>query len=427
MPVRGATLALAPWHVRLTKMLHALQALVLICLSACGSTSRVAPVPDPARTVVLVSLDGFRWDYLDRPEAMRLRELAARGVRAERLVPSFPSKTFPNHYTLVTGLYPENHGIAANVMLDPALGRFQTGNDPAVRDARWFGGEPIWVTAEKQGVRTATYFWPGSEAPIGGVRPHWYYLFDPGTARDTRVRRVLEWLAMPDSSRPRLIAVYFSEVDTDGHRFGPDSPEVNAAIAHVDSAVGAIVNGIARQAKTSHVNVIVVADHGMAAVTADRVIALDDYVSLDSLDVGDWNPVATIIPKPGREAYVYRQLRGANAHLQVYRKGELPPHLHYNTGARVTPIVAIADEGWSIGTRATLAKMERGRITGAHGYDNTLPSMGALFVAAGPSFRRGVTVPAFSNVHIYPLLAQLLQVKPAVTNGSLDSVRTLLR
>jgi predicted AlkP superfamily pyrophosphatase or phosphodiesterase len=427
MPVRGDTLSFAPWHVRLSKTLYALQALVLVCQSGCGSSARTAPVPDPARTVVLISLDGFRWDYLDRPEAVRLRELAARGVRAERLVPSFPSKTFPNHYTLVTGLHPENHGIAANVMLDPVLGRFQTGNDPAVRDARWFGGEPIWVTAEKQGVRTAAYFWPGSEAPVGGLFPHWYYRFDAGTARDTRVRRVLEWLAMPDSSRPRLIAVYFSEVDTDGHRFGPDSPEVNAAIARVDSVVGAIIDGIAQQGRTSQVNVMVVADHGMTAVTAERVVALDDYVSLDSLDVGDWNPVATIIPKPGRETYVYRALRGAHAHLQVYRKGELPPHLHYNTGARVTPIVAIADEGWSIGTRATLAKMERGRITGAHGYDNTLPSMGALFVAAGPSFRRGVTVPAFSNVHIYPLLAQLLQVKPAVTDGSLDSVRTLLR
>jgi len=399
----------------------------LLGLTACSGAPRTPLVPVAGQTVVLISLDGFRWDYLDRPEAARLRELAARGVRAERLVPSFPSKTFPNHYTLVTGLYPEHHGIAANVMLDSTLGRFQTGNHPAVRDARWFGGEPIWVTAEKQGVRTAAYFWPGSEAPIGGIYPHWYYRFDAITARDTRVRRVLEWLAMPDSSRPRLVAVYFSDVDTDGHAHGPDSPEVNAAIARVDSAVGAIIDGIAQQGKTSHVNVVVVADHGMAAVSADRVIALDDYVAMDSLDVADWTPVATIIPKRGREAYVYQALRGANAHLQVYRKGDLPAHLHYNTGARVTPIVAIADEGWSIGTRAMLATMERGRIIGAHGYDNTLPSMGALFVAAGPSFRRGVTVPAFTNVHVYPLLAQLLQVRPAVTDGSLDSVRALLR
>ena len=177
--------------------------------------------------MVLISLDGFRWDYLQRPEARRLRELAARGVRAERLVPSFPSKTFPNHLTLVTGLYPEHHGIAANVMRDPVLGRFATGNDPAVRDARWYRGEPIWVTAEKQGVRSAAYFWPGSEAAIGGVRRTWCYPFDVTTSRATRVSRVLEWLAMPDSAAPRLIAVYFSDVDTEGHNFGPASPEAS--------------------------------------------------------------------------------------------------------------------------------------------------------------------------------------------------------
>ncbi|MES3033725.1 MAG: ectonucleotide pyrophosphatase/phosphodiesterase [Gemmatimonadota bacterium] len=384
-------------------------------------------MPAAPPKVVLIALDGFRWDYLDRAPAVRLRELASRGVRAERMLPSFPSKTFPNHYTLVTGLYPEHHGIAANVMLDAQLGRFQTGNNPAVRDARWFAGEPIWVTAERQGVRTATYFWPGSEAPIGDVRPHWFYAFDATTPRDTRVRRVLEWLAMPDSAAPRLVAVYFSDVDTDGHNFGPDSPEVDAAIARVDSAVGAIIDGIARQGATERVNVMVVADHGMTEVSPSRAIALDDYVSLDSLDVGDWDPVATIIPKPGREAYVYDALHKAHPHLSVYRKGELPARLHYNSGARVTPVVAIADEGWSIGTRASLARVPAGKVGGAHGYDNALPSMGALFVAAGPSFRRGLTVPPFTNVHVYPLLAALLQLRPAESDGSLDSVRTMLR
>jgi predicted AlkP superfamily pyrophosphatase or phosphodiesterase len=394
-----------------------------------------APAPDPVadRTagaphrVVLISLDGFRWDYLQRPAARRLRELASRGVRAERLVPSFPSKTFPNHYTLVTGLYPENHGIAANVMRDSALGRFATGNNPAVRDPRWFRGEPIWVTAEKQGVRTAAYFWPGSEAAIDGVHPHWFYPFDVTTSRAARVTRVLDWLAMPDSTAPRLIAVYFSEVDTDGHNYGPDSPQTDSAIAQVDSAVGAIVDGIASLGASDGVDVIVVSDHGMTAVSSERTIALDEYVSMDSLDVGDWNPIATIIPKPGHADYVFRSLEHANPHLHVYRKGELPARLHYNSGDRVTPIVAIADEGWSVGTRAELAKMKSGQVTGAHGYDNALASMGATFVAAGPDIRRDVVVPAFSNVHVYSLLAELLHVVPAPTDGSADSVRAILR
>jgi predicted AlkP superfamily pyrophosphatase or phosphodiesterase len=175
------------------------------------------------------------------------------------------------------------------------------------------------------------------------------------------------------------------------------------------------------------VNVIVVADHGMSETSPARTIALDDFVSMDSLDVGDWNPVATLIPKPQRDDYVYRALHNAHPHLQVYRKGELPAHLHYNSGARVTPIVAIADDGWSIGTRSELAKMPRDHATGAHGYDGTLPSMGALFVAAGPAFRRGVTIAPFTNVHVYPLLAELLRLKPAKTDGSLDSVRVMLR
>ncbi len=391
------------------------------------SIPREARVTAAANRIVLISLDGFRWDYLQRPEARRLRELAAHGVRAERLVSSFPTKTFPNHYTLVTGLYPEHHGIAANVMRDSVLGRFATGSDPAVRDARWFLGEPIWVTAETQGVRTATYFWPGSEAAIAGVRPHWYYKFDAITSRADRVDQILGWLSMPDSTAPQLIAAYFSDVDTDGHNFGPDSPQTDSAIAHVDSVVGAIIDGIVQLGESDRVDIIVVSDHGMAATAANRTIALDDFVSMDSLDIGDFNPIATLIPKPGRDEYVYDALRNANPHMRVFRKGDLPERLHYNSGPRVTPIVAIADEGWSIGTHATLASMQPDHTYGAHGYDNQTLSMGALFVAAGPDFRRGATVPPFANVHVYALLAQLLQLRPAVTDGSLDSVTALLR
>jgi predicted AlkP superfamily pyrophosphatase or phosphodiesterase len=380
-----------------------------------------------AHRVVLISLDGFRWDYLQRPAARRLRQLASHGAHAERLIPSFPTKTFPNHYTLVTGLYPEHHGIAANVMRDAVLGRFATGNDPAVRDARWFGGEPIWVTAETQGMRSAAYFWPGSEAAIGGVRPHWYFPFNVQTSRADRVEQILGWLTMPDSTAPHLIAAYFSDVDTEGHEYGPDSPQTDSAIAHVDSVVGAIVDGIVQLGDVDRVDIIVVSDHGMAEISSQRTIALDDYVSLDSFDVGDWSPVATLIPKPGRDAYVFNALAGANPHLQVFRKGDLPARLHYNTGARVTPIVAIADEGWSIGTHETLMRLKPDRAYGAHGYDNQLLSMGALFIAAGPDFRSGLTVPPFSNVHLYALLAHVLHLHPAVTDGSLDSVSALLR
>jgi predicted AlkP superfamily pyrophosphatase or phosphodiesterase len=390
----------------------------LALLAGCR-TSRPTPASQ-SRTVVLISLDGFRWDYIQRPEAARLRALAAQGTRAERLIPAFPTKTFPNHYTLVTGLYPEAHGIVANAMRDSALGRFSIGRNPSARDGRWYRGEPIWVTAEKQGVRTATYFWPGSEAEIGGVRPSAYRAFDDTTSRATRVRQVLDWLSLPSADAPRFIAVYFADVDTDGHDFGPSAPQTSAAIARVDSAVGAIMDGIAQLRKP--VDVVVASDHGMTEISPNRFIALDELVSMDSLDVIDWSPNASIVPKPGREAYVMRTLTNAHPHLRVYRKADMPAHLHYGRGDRITPIIAMADLGWSIGTRSEGPPSSRG----AHGYDNREPDMAGLFIAAGPGLARGKVVPAFGSVHVYSLLAHLLSLRPSVQDGSIDSVRAVL-
>ena len=396
-------------------------------VAGCIPHSATDPVPAAKQSVVLISLDGFRWDYLDRPGAVHLRALAAAGVRAERMVPAFPSKTFPNHYSIVTGLYPEHHGIVANSMQDSVLGHFAIGDNPATQDGRWWFGEPIWVTAEKQGVRSASYFWPGSEAPIEGVRPTWYKKYDGKVPRADRVRDVLDWLALPADSAPRMITAYFSDADDAGHSYGPLSAQVDSAIVRVDSAVGAIVDGIAKMGLTGKVNVIVVADHGMTEISGARSIFLDDYLSLDSLEVIDWTPVAAIAPKQGRDNYVYAKLHGANSHLAVYRKADVPARFHFNEGSRITAIVAIADEGWTITTHQRASRAPRGGSGGTHGYDNQLPSMGALFVAEGPAFKRGLRVPPFQNIHVYALLAQLLHLQPAHTDGSLDSVRVMLR
>jgi predicted AlkP superfamily pyrophosphatase or phosphodiesterase len=413
--------------MRSRKTVVALAAVAAFTLACASRGPRAASAPATKQRVVMISLDGFRADYMDRPAAKRLREIAANGVRARQMTPAFPSKTFPNHYSIVTGLFPEHHGIVANTMQDAVLGRFAIGDDPAVRDGRWWFGEPIWVTAEKQGMRTASYFWAGSEAPIGGVRPTWYKKYDGKVPRAARVNGVLDWLAMKSDSAPGLITAYFSDADDAGHAHGPASIEVDSAIAKVDSAVGAIVDGIARLGLTDRVNVIVVSDHGMAAIKGDRQIFLDDYVSLDSLDVVDWTPVAAIAPKPGKERYVYEKLHGAHPHLAIYRKADVPPRFHFDSGSRITPIVGIADEGWSISSRARLARNPDGGNGGAHGYDNRLASMAALFVAQGPGFKRGLLVEPFQNVHVYSLVAQLLGLRPAKTDGSLDSVRALLR
>lgn len=406
----------------------------MVLLTATVAASCRLPVPASratpsahARKVLLVSLDGFRSDYIQRPAAVRLRALAAAGVRAERLVPSFPSKTFPNHYTLVTGLYPEHHGIIANVMFDTTLNqRFAIADTAVTHDPRWWGGEPLWTTVERQGKKAASFFWVGSDIPIGGHQPTWYRTYDARVADSERVQTVLSWLAMPEGRGPSLVLAYFNAADDAGHAHGPSSPQVDTAIAHLDSVVGALVDGLAARGLSNQVDVVIVSDHGMAPIAADRVIYYDDYIDLSTVTLVDQSPVGALVPVAGRGAEVYAKLKGAHPHMQVYWKNETPARLHFRNNTRITPLVTIADEGWTMTTRASVAKngLPHG---GTHGYDNQLPSMGALFVAAGPDFQQGMVVPPFQNVHVYPLLASLLGVKPAPNDGSLDSTRAVLR
>jgi predicted AlkP superfamily pyrophosphatase or phosphodiesterase len=389
--------------------------------------SVVAPGTPVARAVLLVSIDGFRADYIHRPAATRLRALAASGVRAERMVPAFPSKTFPNHYTLITGLYPEHHGIVANSMWDDVIGKKFTIPDTAVtHDARWWGGEPLWVTVENQGKRAASFFWVGSDIRISGRLPSWYRTYDGTVPNAARVQTVLDWLAMPASTGPAFVSAYFSDVDDAGHRYGPDASQVDSAIANVDAMIGALVDGISARGLAGQVDIIVVSDHGMTALSPERVIYLDDYIDLAKVDIVDITPVGSISPKPGYDDEAYVRLKGAHPHMQVYRKGEVPARYHFNTHPRITKLVTIADEGWTMTTHASVARagLPHG---GTHGYDNQLPSMGALFEASGPDFGQGVVVPPFQNIPVYDLLARLLSVKPAPNDGSADSTRALLR
>ena len=371
---------------------------------------------------VLISLDGFRADYLARPGAVTLRALAARGVRAERLVPAFPSKTFPNHYTIVTGLYPEHHGIVANTMRDSTIGTtFTIGDTLIARDPRWWSGEPIWNTAERQGVRTAAFYWPGSDYAVNGRYPTYYRPYDGRVPNSARVQQVLDWLALPSAQAPRLVTLYFSTTDDAGHSHGPDSPQVDSAIAHVDSMVGRLVRGLAERALTNRVNLVLVSDHGMTPIGADRVIHLDDHIDLNDVEVVDWMPVTALTPQAGKLDTVYRALR-AVPHLQVWKRDSVPERYHYRASPRITPLVLLADEGWTISSRMRSARTGPPK-GGTHGYDNFLPSMGALFVAAGPDIQQGLVLRPVGNVHIYPLLARLLRIVPAPNDGHADSLR----
>ncbi|MDB5452868.1 MAG: type phosphodiesterase/nucleotide pyrophosphatase family protein [Caulobacteraceae bacterium] len=396
---------------RIARLLTAITA--ALALSACATTP---PPPAERPPTILISIDGFRADYLDRGVTPVLSDLAANGVRAA-MRPSFPSKTFPNHYTLVTGLRPDRNGIVDNNIEDPAIPgvTFKMSNHAAVVDRRWWDqGEPIWVAAERAGIITAEMFWPGSEAPIRGVRPSHFLKYDEPMPIDARVDQVLAWLDLPPGQRPGFLTLYFHHVDSAGHEFGPDSREVNAAAAQVDAGLGRLTAGL--KARGLDANLVIVADHGMAAISPERRVFADDLVSRDAFRSLAGGAFLTVYPVKGREAEVERGLLGRHPHLECWRKADIPARFHYGKNPRVAPIFCLPQTGWTVTTRDY--KPSKPEL-GAHGYDNFSPEMTAIFVASGPAFRRGVTAPTFDNVDVYPLLARLLGVRPAPNDGDL--------
>ena len=399
----------------------------IVCVAGC--------TPVPARTsaatarhpLILVSIDGFRADYLDRHETPTLAALAADGVRAEAMKPAFPTLTFPNHYTLVTGLYPDHHGIVNNRMVDRASGKVFVYKDPkTISDPSWWGGEPIWVSVEKQGLHAATMFWPGSDVAIAGVRPSEWLPFDSTLTRGQRVDQLLRWIDLPAPQRASFFTLYFEQVDHAGHDGGPDSPEVDAALREVDSALAHLVDGLKRRALFEYTNLVIVSDHGMTATSRERRSYLDDLLPLTDVEVVNYGILAGIVPHAGKTGEVERVLLAPHAHMQCWRKSELPVRLHYGTNPRIPGLLCLAEGGGTI----TSHGYENGGghfSTGEHGYDNDDPAMRALFVAQGPDFKRSVVVPEFDNVDVYPLLAHLLHIRPQPNDGSYDATAGMLR
>ena len=391
--------------------------LILVLLLAAAS-------PAAARTLtVLVSIDGFRADYLDRGVTPVLSRLAADGARAA-MRPSFPSKTFPNHYTLVTGLRPDHHGIVENNMEDPAIPgvTFKMSNQAAVVDRRWWDeGEPLWVTAEKAGIRTGTMYWPGSEAPIHGVLPSLWLHFDAGRPAAARADQVLTWLDLPADQRPDFVTLYFDDVDTAGHYFGPESAEVNAAAARVDQALGRLTEGL--RARGIAANIVVVADHGMAPLSPERRLFLEDLVAADAIRILSAGAFATLYPTAGHEREAEKALVGRHPHITCWKKGHFPWRYHYGRNARVAPIFCLPETGWTINSRAKPMAGEKG----THGFDPYAPEMAAVFVASGPAFRHGVRLKTFDNVDVYPLLTRLVGVKAQRNDGRLGPLRSALQ
>ena len=377
--------------------------------------------------MLLVSLDGFRADYLDLGITPNLARLARDGVRADWMTPSYPSLTFPNHYTIVTGLRPDHHGIIHNTMRDAALGTFSLSELDAVGDGRWWGGEPIWVGAAKAGLPSATLFWPGSEAAIQGVRPTRWQPFDASVPLSARVDTVVGWLSEPATTRPRIATLYFETIDHDSHDHGPDSQQAHDAVRAVDAAIGRLLDGLSARGVLDRTNLVIVSDHGMAAVAPGHAVAVEDMVDPADADVVTAGQSVGFRPRPGREARAEEQLLGVHPHHSCWRKSELPARWHYGRHPRVPPIVCQMQEGWDARTREAIAKRSGNTTRGSHGYDPSLPLMRAIFIAHGPAFRRGVRVPAFDNIDVYPLLARLVGVAPARNDGNPATLAPALR
>ena len=411
--------------------------LPLALLIGCGPASSPDIGPEPPAPgavppegadrpyLVMVSFDGMAHYLLDRVPTPAFDRVARQGARADGLIPSYPTKTFPNHYTLATGLYPAHHGIVDNSFYDPELDlTYRLGDPGTVRDQRWYDGEPIWVTAEEQGVRSASFFWVGSEAPVQGRHPTYYKYYDGDFPYEARVDTVLHWLSLPLEERPQLVTLYFSEPDHTLHAEGPASPAVDRVVERMDGLVERLLDGLQRLPIADSIHLVLVSDHGMAPAPVDQVIYLDDHVDLEDVRVVN-NTTQTFLYFDGDEERlqsVERALQRGLRHATVYRRDETPERWRYRDNDRIGDLVVSADLGWVI----RLRDWRPWTGGGMHGWDPRFESMHGIFMAMGPRVPQGVTIPAFENIHVYPFLAELLGLEPAPVDGRLDVLAPLL-
>jgi alkaline phosphatase D len=391
-------------------------AAILLAASACSRPPSASPLP----YVLLVSLDGFRYDYVNLYGALHLKRLGEQGVRAKGLIPVYPSSTFPNHYSIVTGLYPEHHGIVDNTFFDPQRNRRYHYAEPATGgDGSWYGGTPLWVLAEQQGVRTATFFWPGSDAEIQGVRPSEYRHYDASVPNAERVRQVIAWFAKPEPERPHLVTLYFSDVDTAGHRYGPSATETEQAVAELDQTIGSLLRGL--EATGVPVNVFIVSDHGMLEVQGTvSVGAAADFAGFEIAPEGG-SQIMLYSADPVRVRAVAERLQSRDPRYTAHVRQSMPELLHYRDNWRIGDVVVLATapvilyiDGLSSETLGS----------GAHGYDpRRFPQMQGIFYARGPDLKSGLVLEPFENVDVYPVIARLLRLKP---RGHLDGSDALL-
>ncbi|KAK5081258.1 hypothetical protein LTR05_008052 [Lithohypha guttulata] len=385
-------------------------------------------------TTIVISLDGFRADFLQRGLTPSLNAFIASGVSPQYMLPSFPSVTFPNHYTLVTGLYPESHGVVGNQFWDPHFEEefVYTNTSISMQPKWWESAEPLWETAERQGMKTAIHMWPGSEAHIHGIDPTYLDPFDFDETLPNKVARILEWLDLDTKDRPQLIAAYVPDVDRDGHRYGPNSTEIRATIASADNMLTLLVEGLLQRNLTEIVNLVVVSDHGMATMSAHRMVQLDDLIDMNLVDHLDGWPLRGLrLKNPDRDVPVlYKQLSDAakkHGTFDVYTRDTMPERYHFSQNPRIAPLWIVPKTGWLVIEKEdfdiadAIATDQIFHPIGIHGFDHEHPLMRAIFVARGPAFPHSPNsrVPVFQNVEVYNILCDSLGVTPHGNNGTL--------
>tara|TARA_A100000171_G_C2139753_1_gene153991 strand:- start:5236 stop:6432 length:1197 start_codon:yes stop_codon:yes gene_type:complete len=381
---------------------------------------------------LLVGVDGFRWDILDRYELPNLERLAREGVRVKHLQPVMPSKTFPNFYAIATGLYPENNGVLGNAGFDPVLEKTFRMSDQD--DSRWFEGEPVWITVEKQNKIAATMFWVGTAAAYEGVRPSYWRPFDGSVENDERVAQVMTWVDLPVADRPDFISVYFEALDSASHGFGVGSDEEAAAASEIDDLVGSLWQGLQQRGVLSQSHIVVVGDHGMTNLSAEKIIYLDDYVDLSAEFSQLYSPqlsgdrqgnavYAAFYGEPDNLDSFYESIKDRHEHLSVFRKGEYPDWFHLSHPVREPGLVIMPDNGWLVSKRGVPYYGPRA----THGFSPLETDMQATLLGYGPAFAEGKDVPMLHVVDIYSLLVRLMQLSPANNDGNASRVQALLR
>ena len=387
--------------------------------------------------VILISLDGFRYDYVTRFKPENLTRFIENGVKAESLIPSFPTKTFPNHYTIATGLRPEHHGIVDNSFYDPIKNDiYRISRRDLVIDGSWYGGTPLWVLAEKNGIKAASYFFVGSEADVQGIRPSYYYDYDGKVNNLTRVSKVFEWLQMPDSIRPRMITMYFSDMDDVGHSYGAmNEIQLSTRLAQLDRELGALFEGV--KSLDQEVNIIVVSDHGMADVPLENYIALDGITEQVSARVVNSGALAHIyLEDPKDKRKVIEQINKKAVGFTVFDPADKKYYRDLSAhGDRIGDVIVLADLGYYFieneEYREVIARrmrMDETGVKGTHGYSQEYPEMHGIFYAQGPQLKSGLTIESFDNIHIFPLICKILGLPiPDNIDGKLEVLEPILK